>query len=264
MHPGAVWQMSLQQERDWEAHSGEHPVKTDRGKTATWRQGQSSELCCHKPRDGWGFQKQEARKDPPLEASHLDFQLLVSRIVRQEIPVFVGLWYLTCGCSRKLMASQVAQWKRICLQCKRQGFDPWGRKILWRRKWQPTPVGLPGKSHEQRSLVGYSSWGRKRVGSDLASKQQHEQEEASSSSQPQRLDALQTQGEWQLLTRVFTVSFPFLWQQHPRALEPPSPLWGAHSPGMERVDDVWAPGGWGDLAGTPSSSPGVPFLVGCL
>ena len=31
----------------------------------------------------------------------------------------------------------------------------------WRRKWQPTPVFLPGKSHGWRSLVGYSSWGRK-------------------------------------------------------------------------------------------------------
>ena len=33
----------------------------------------------------------------------------------------------------------------------------------WRRKWQPTPVFLPGKFHRQRSLVGYSPWGRKRV-----------------------------------------------------------------------------------------------------
>ena len=32
--------------------------------------------------------------------------------------------------------------------------------ILWRRKRQPTPVCLPGKSHGQRSLVGYSPWGR--------------------------------------------------------------------------------------------------------
>ena len=37
----------------------------------------------------------------------------------------------------------------------------WVRKILWRRKWQPTSVFLPGKSHGQRSLVGYSPWGRK-------------------------------------------------------------------------------------------------------
>ena len=41
------------------------------------------------------------------------------------------------------------------------GFDPWVvRKIPWRRKQQPTPVFLPGKSHGQRSLAGYSSWGR--------------------------------------------------------------------------------------------------------
>ena len=36
-----------------------------------------------------------------------------------------------------------------------------GRKIPWRRKWQSTPVLLPGKSHGQRSQVGYSPWGRK-------------------------------------------------------------------------------------------------------
>ena len=34
-------------------------------------------------------------------------------------------------------------------------------KIPWRRKWQPTPVFLPGKSHEQKSLVGYGPWGYK-------------------------------------------------------------------------------------------------------
>ena len=34
-------------------------------------------------------------------------------------------------------------------------------RLPWRRKWQPTPVFLPGKSHGQRSLVGYSPWGRK-------------------------------------------------------------------------------------------------------
>ena len=40
-------------------------------------------------------------------------------------------------------------------------FDPWVRKIPWRGVWQPTPVFLPGKSHGQRSLVGYSPWGHK-------------------------------------------------------------------------------------------------------
>ena len=51
--------------------------------------------------------------------------------------------------------------KSICLQWGRPGFNPWIRKIPWRRKWQPTPVLLPGKSHGRRSLVGYSPWGRK-------------------------------------------------------------------------------------------------------
>ena len=42
-------------------------------------------------------------------------------------------------------------------------FNPWVRKTLWRRKWQPTPVLLPGKSHGQRILVGYSRWGHKEL-----------------------------------------------------------------------------------------------------
>ena len=36
------------------------------------------------------------------------------------------------------------------------GFDPWVRKIPWRRKWQPIPVFLPGEYHGQRSWVGYN------------------------------------------------------------------------------------------------------------
>ena len=41
-----------------------------------------------------------------------------------------------------------------CLQCKKPVFDPWVRKISWRREWLPTPVFLPGESHGQRSLGG--------------------------------------------------------------------------------------------------------------
>ena len=40
-------------------------------------------------------------------------------------------------------------------------LDPWVGKIPWRRKWQPTPIPLPGKSHGWRILVGYNPWGRK-------------------------------------------------------------------------------------------------------
>ena len=49
--------------------------------------------------------------------------------------------------------------KKSTRQCKRQRFDPWGGKIPWRREWLPTPVFLPGESHRQRSLAGYSPWG---------------------------------------------------------------------------------------------------------
>ena len=41
-------------------------------------------------------------------------------------------------------------------------YLPWVGKILWRRKWQPTLVSLPGKSHGQRSLVGYSPRGHRK------------------------------------------------------------------------------------------------------
>ena len=53
-----------------------------------------------------------------------------------------------------------------CRNCKRRGFDPWMGKILWRRGWQPTPVFLPGESHGQRRLSGYSPWGRKELATE--------------------------------------------------------------------------------------------------
>ena len=57
-------------------------------------------------------------------------------------------------------ASQVgAVVKEAICQCRRCPFDPWVEKIPWRR-WEPTPGFLPGKSHSQRSLVGYSPRGQ--------------------------------------------------------------------------------------------------------
>jgi len=47
---------------------------------------------------------------------------------------------------------------------------------VWRRKWQPTPVFLPGKFHGHRSLVGLQSMGLQRAGHDLATKQQQQQQ----------------------------------------------------------------------------------------
>ena len=48
-----------------------------------------------------------------------------------------------------------------CRSCRRHRFNPCVGKIPWRRKWQPTPVFLPGESHGRRNLAGYSLWGLK-------------------------------------------------------------------------------------------------------
>ena len=66
-------------------------------------------------------------------------------------------------CSGKESACQ-------CKKCKKHGFDPWVGKIPWRRKWQSTPVFLPGEFHGQRSLAGCKPWGHKE--SDATEQQQ--------------------------------------------------------------------------------------------
>ena len=71
------------------------------------------------------------------------------------------IWCSVFAVSRE--ASLVAQMVKQLptMQCGRPGFNPWVGKIPWRRRWQPTPVFLPGKSHGQRNLVVYSPWGCK-------------------------------------------------------------------------------------------------------
>ena len=55
--------------------------------------------------------------------------------------------------------SQVAQWQRICLQCRKHQFHPWVSKIPWRRKWQPTPVFMPDRGAWQATVHGVTeSW----------------------------------------------------------------------------------------------------------
>ena len=69
----------------------------------------------------------------------------------------------------ELRVSQVAQWERTlcqCRRCKRYGFDPWVRKMPWRKKWQPALVFLPGKFHGQREPGGLQSLGSQRVRHD--------------------------------------------------------------------------------------------------
>ena len=59
--------------------------------------------------------------------------------------------------------------KESTRQCRRSEFDPWVGKVLWRRKWQPTPVFLPGKSMDKGAWLP-AVHGVTRVGHDLATK----------------------------------------------------------------------------------------------
>ena len=75
------------------------------------------------------------------------------------------------SCPQSLLASALvfpggASGKEPACQCrryKRSSFDPWVRKIPWRREWLPTQAFLPGEYHGQRNLAGYSPWGHKEL-----------------------------------------------------------------------------------------------------
>ena len=96
-------------------------------------------------------------------------------ILRQFcVPAFVdsshhpirGSFYQRSGLPRWLSGIESA------CHCRRRGFDLWVWKNPWRRKWPPTSVFLPGKSHGQWSLASYSpqSMGSQRIRPDLATK----------------------------------------------------------------------------------------------
>ena len=68
---------------------------------------------------------------------------------KRQFGKFYILFWLCWGLSGKESTSQG----------RTLGYELWVRKIIWRRKWQPTPIFLPGQSHGQRSLTGYSPWG---------------------------------------------------------------------------------------------------------
>ena len=91
--------------------------------------------------------------------------ILVDICIMQVWTVHLVMFSLVSGLNGAFPSD--ASGKEPSYQCrrhKRHGFDPWVRKIPWRRTWQLTPVFLPGESHGQRSLVGYSPWDHKESG----------------------------------------------------------------------------------------------------
>ena len=80
--------------------------------------------------------------------------LIVLSPVSLWVPGTVLSWGFPGGASGEEPACQ-------CRSCQRRGFDPWVGKIPWRRKWQSTPVFLPGKSHRQEEPGRPQRWGHK-------------------------------------------------------------------------------------------------------
>ena len=66
-------------------------------------------------------------------------------------------------CWYNVWVSLVVQMVKNHLQYRRPRFNPWVGKIPWRREWQPLDSPMPGESHGQRSLVGYSPWDQKEL-----------------------------------------------------------------------------------------------------
>ena len=73
---------------------------------------------------------------------------------------------MICHSSFALSTSLVAQTVKHLPTMQETQVRSLGQEDPWRRKWQPTPVFLPGESHGWRNLVGYSPWGLQRVGHD--------------------------------------------------------------------------------------------------
>ena len=87
--------------------------------------------------------------------------------------------------------------------CRRLQFDTWFGNIPWRRKWQPTPVFMSGKFHEQRSLEGHSPRGCKTAGHRIANKPQQQKTNKGTARAPPPTKPVP--GAWELLENKVSV-----------------------------------------------------------
>ena len=102
---------------------------------------------------------------------------MVSVAVREQFSIERHLMEVIKSCDHLwksiLGTSQVVKTHLPLHETLESRFDPWVGKIPWSRAWQPTPVFLPGDSHGQRSLAGYSPWGCKESDTTEATWQTH-------------------------------------------------------------------------------------------
>ena len=124
-------------------------------------------------------QSMQAKKD--TSASKIEVSIFCSIITEVKSLNVARFYWLKSSCLRGNITQGSEYWeveitrdhltdcllprwlsgKEPACQCRRCGFNPWVGKIPWKRKWQPTPVFLPGEFHGQRNLMGYSPCGRR-------------------------------------------------------------------------------------------------------
>ena len=125
----------------------------------SWASGFQAQLCFsvsdgHSPSLG-----PRCKTKPLCDAGQSMAQTTVTEATRYLLNTSQSLYLMTSQCLTKVGFLGGATGKEPAFQCRRhkgRWFNPWVGKIPWRRARQPTPVFLPGESHERRSLVGYS------------------------------------------------------------------------------------------------------------
>ena len=99
------------------------------------------------------------RKSPPHTCEDTSASAVFCLLVPFPPPFFLNTLILWSSVHRGFPGGSVV--KNLPASAGEGQFDPRVGKIPWRRRWQPTPVSLPGEVHGQRSLAGYSPWGHK-------------------------------------------------------------------------------------------------------
>ena len=124
-------------------------------------------LSCHQQRKKPAGKEEAAGADEAPGNQDAIFMQMSKLIKEKQERVTISLsWYI---CHPHHMGSHYF----LCCCCCCISIDPWDGMIPWRRKWQSTPVFLPGKSHGQRSLQGYSPWGSKKSDTTELQQSQH-------------------------------------------------------------------------------------------
>ena len=129
--------------------------------------------------ESWGLQSVGLQRVGHDWLSDWAFPLIISPLLGWKLFMIWTMWIDCTFCSQRFLSSLSWLWltvgtisSQVALVVKnlpanardiRDTFDPWVKKILWRRKWQPTPVLLPGKFHRgdwQATVYGSQSWTR--------------------------------------------------------------------------------------------------------